>query len=476
MKLTRWLLPIFLAIILSSVFALPVVALPEVETWEDYTSGDDTSYNVTGAEWLAQTFTVDPESHSVTAVQVRLYRVGSPGTITASIRETTGGLPVGSDLTSGTIDGDAITTALAGGWYLIDFTEYRLDYDEIYAVVVRAEAGDDSNYVVARYDASGTYADGQMATSDDGGMSWSAEAAADIMFEIRGNALLDVEDAKVYSGYREADDLLFVTTYFNTYTPHYPTGEPANYFWIQLRSSDGSTVLAQIVCRAWGYKPGSIYLSAAEAAKLTEGTQYRIYIYGNIDETPAYYYTLQWEDWLGSDLIMLDLWVISAARNLADYYYTDFTIHAGDEEVLNEEGGVIFALGIPQLQYVRPDIFQIVVHIPEYEAEDWENAFESATNWEERVGPGVAAAMTSAGGIIGMDGDALLAFLMFVVYIAICLVVVARGGDPTIIAILAVPFILLLGVWLRVIPIALMATIAAVATLITVFRFWFSRT
>lgn len=476
MKLTRWLLPIFLAITLLLVWVSPVVALPEEDTWESYTSGDDTSYNVTGAEWLAQTFTVDPESHSVTGVQVRLYRVGSPGTITASIRETTGGLPVGPDLTSGTIDGDAITTALAGGWYRIDLTEYRLDYDEIYAVVIRAEAADGANNVMARYDASGTYADGQMATSSDGGMSWSAEAAADMMFEIRGNALLDVEDAKVFSGYREAGDLLFVATYFNTYVPYYPNAEPANYFWIQLRSSNGSVVMAQTVCRDWGYKPGSIYLSAAEAAKLTVGTQYRIYIYGNIAETPEYYYTLEWEDWQGSDLIMLDLWVISTAKILADYYYTDFVTFVGGAEILNDEGGVIFALGIPQLQYVRPGIFQTVIRIPEYETEEWTNAFESYTDWEERVGPGVAAAFTSAGAIVGMGGDVLLAFILFVVYIAICLVVVGRGGDPTIMAILAIPLVLLLGVWLRVLPIALMATIAAVATLITVFRFWFSRT
>jgi len=481
LKSIRWLLPIFLAIILSLIFTSAVVALPEIETWESYTSGDDSSQNVTGAEWIAQTFTIDPESHSITGIQVRLYRVGSPGTITASIRETTGGTPVGSDLTSGTVDGDTITTALAGGWYSIDFTEYRLDYGEIYAIVVRAEAGDDTNYVVARYDSTGAYADGLMLTSTDGGMAWTPSASSDMMFEVKGKALLDINDGKVFSGYREANDLLFVATYFNTYTPYYPTGEPANYFWIQLRSADGGTVLAQTVCRAWGYKPCSVYLSAEEVAKLTVGTQYRFYIYGNIAETPSYYYTFEWADWLGSDLTMLDLWVLSAARNLAGYYGTDFTTSVGDNEVLNEEGGVIFALGIPQLQYVRPDIFQTVVHIPEYESIEWTNAFEEYTDWEERMGADAVAAFTATGGIVGLSGRDLLAFVLFVAYLGICLAVMSRregamSGDPTVMAILAVPLVLLLGIWLRVIPIALMATIAAVATLITVFRFWFSRT
>jgi len=149
-----------------------------------YMGGEDGDRDVYAANWYAQTFTTT-SGYSINGVELRLLRVGSPGTITASITATAGGLPTGADLVSGTINGNDFTMETAGAWEEITFTDdYELANGTTYAIVVRATGGSISNYAGLRSVASGLYTGGQVARSADSGASWSAVSAEDFVFAI----------------------------------------------------------------------------------------------------------------------------------------------------------------------------------------------------------------------------------------------------------------------------------------------------
>lgn len=471
-----------LALLVIALF--PVSAGAAASVYESYTTNDDAYTPIYAYVWEAQTFTVTPESHTVSAVKLRIFRESTPGTVTVSIQAVgDDGKPDGVDLTSATIDGNAISTSTSGVFYVFNFTSaVSLDYDEVYAVVVRAVAGTtDAICIDWRWDATTpTYAGGSRFYSADGGASWTADTAKDFMFEVYGEPLIDVYGAQVFRDFLEDDDMLFVLHYFNVYTPYYSLSDVAQYFDLRLTSSDGATVIAQTVCRAWGDKPGSIYLSADQSAGLTPGSTYRLYIYGVSAESPNDYYQLTTADWRGSDLDYLDSWVVTTANYIADYYGVALTQFVSDKgEILNEEGGVIFEYGIPGLSAIRPDIFVVVMHTPVYEEEDWTDALEESTNYETSVGDDIFDLTTDIGGWWGLTGRDLAAFGIIGVYLTICVVlaIASHGNVGAGIAgvALGIP-VIIAGIALGALsPTYLMATVA-VAVFLLVYSIWMSRT
>jgi len=477
-KLLIGALVIVVAMIGGGAICSKALAMPAYELQENYSTGADGNYTIQRNEWYAQTFTVSPESHSINEIRIFGYREGEPGTVTISLRDTDdSGLPTGTDLTSGTFDGDAVTNSTTGAWCAVVVTETNLDYDEVYAVVIRAEAGDvDNTFHIKVDESSPTYSGGSAIESSDSGVTWSADASTDAYFEIYGKALLEVSQAKVFSGYVEDDDLLITLEYWNEYTPYWPNEDSNSYFYIQLRDSTGATILKQTTCNAWGLKPGSIYISADEASGLTVGGTYRVYLVGNLDEEPTAYYTIVSSDWKGDDLTLLDSWVITTAHELEDEYEETFTDTSGTNEILNEQGGVIFATGILGLQYVRPDIFAVSVYIPGYDEADSTNAYEESTTWREVLGTGVATFFDAAGEIVGLeDGRDIGAGILVAVYLGLCILIVARKGDALVGAGLGIP-IIIAGSWLHLIDIVFILVVAAIGVFFTMYKFWWART
>ncbi|GAH21280.1 unnamed protein product, partial [marine sediment metagenome] len=78
-------------------------------------------------------------SHKITKVKLKLYRVGSPGTATVSIRATSGLHPTGSDLCSGTTNGDTLPEGSPYEWREITLGDgANLASGTKYAIVIRA--------------------------------------------------------------------------------------------------------------------------------------------------------------------------------------------------------------------------------------------------------------------------------------------------------------------------------------------------
>lgn len=155
------------------------------DRYEYYITGDDTGLWCQLAVWQGQTFT-PVTAHKITSVKLLLYRVGSPKNVTASIQGVDENhYPDGSDICSGTTDGDTLTTNTAGEWREITLgAGANLDADTMYAIVVRALEGDTSNYCVWRCDKTdATYDVGRREYSDNSGSTWTHYITWDALFE-----------------------------------------------------------------------------------------------------------------------------------------------------------------------------------------------------------------------------------------------------------------------------------------------------
>ncbi len=147
-----------------------------------HNAGDDTHVDLFGDSWKAQSFTTGA-AHIVTSVKIKIFQsLGNPGTVTVSIRATAGNLPTGTDLTSGTTDGDTLG-ASPGVYREIDLAPYLLEAATEYAIVVRVLDGDAANYLGWRIDSSTGYAGGRASQGGSGG-GWALYPVAnDFMFE-----------------------------------------------------------------------------------------------------------------------------------------------------------------------------------------------------------------------------------------------------------------------------------------------------
>ncbi|KKN05684.1 hypothetical protein LCGC14_1084830 [marine sediment metagenome] len=150
--------------------------------YESYTTGDDGGEIVSGIYKRAQTFTPST-SHTIDRVRLKLYRVGSPGTLSVKIYATAAGLPTGAALASGTTNGDTLTTSTSGAVrdiYLGAGT--ALSSGTQYAIEAEAADGTPSTHEVRwRWDASSpTYSGG-------GGLRYPTFPAEDPEWEIIDN-------------------------------------------------------------------------------------------------------------------------------------------------------------------------------------------------------------------------------------------------------------------------------------------------
>ena len=152
--------------------------------YQYYNTNDDDDRDIYTANYGAQTFTPGT-THLLGKVKLKLFRVGSPGTATISIKGTINSKPAGGALCSGTLDADVITDDSGGEWYEITLGDgAELAADTMYAIEVKAPDGDASNKLSWRADiTSPTFTGGTYCTSTDSAVDWSTVSGVDIMFE-----------------------------------------------------------------------------------------------------------------------------------------------------------------------------------------------------------------------------------------------------------------------------------------------------
>jgi len=138
--------------------------------FENNTTGDTGYSSVDADSWRAQTFTPSI-AHIITSVKITGQSHGTPGILTISIQAVNGaGKPDGTDLTSGTTDGDTFPT-VGHEEREISLTSYALYANVEYAIVVKALNAVTPNDFYWR--GGGTdYARGKGWYTDDSGSTW----------------------------------------------------------------------------------------------------------------------------------------------------------------------------------------------------------------------------------------------------------------------------------------------------------------
>jgi hypothetical protein len=429
-----------------------------------------TNYTVSGS-YSAGSWTYDAPTSAYQTYYYRSYSHNATGYIwsTQTTAYSTDPYPTGADLVYCELDGNSFSTSYT--WYTFTMdTEKCLTANTTYAVVIRAVAGDSSNYVMWQADSGGGYGGGAGGYSVTDGVSWVSLWTVDYLFEVWGNPCLSVDDAKVFSGYIETGDWLITLLYKNFYPPYYDQAKDVStLFYLQL--VNGTTVIAQTKCFEWGYRPGSIYLAADSVTALDWGSSYRVRIYANFSPNTYAEYALVSSDWQGSDLTRLDSWVRSSASLMETYYSTDLTEYISGRGVcLNSSGGVIFSTCIPELDVVRPNLFTIVSSSPTPNEDDYNHEYQSELAWRTLLGPQVTRIFSTVGNSFNIEGSTVGTLIGFVVYAIVALLCFPAGHAIAAIVIPVPIIIILWGTGLA--ELAMMAIMLAVALVLFVWQVW----
>lgn len=145
-----------------------------------YNTGWDDTRAFSGNTWVAQTFTTIG-AFLIEKVSFQFFNGGDPGILTAELYAVDGeSKPTGSVLASGTTNASTVP-GWPGEWREIIFSvPYSLEATTKYAIVLKVP----SSGLLYFQDTSGDYAGGGRLISPNGGVSWNAEDAGDLMFEI----------------------------------------------------------------------------------------------------------------------------------------------------------------------------------------------------------------------------------------------------------------------------------------------------
>ena len=238
--------------------------------------------------------------------------------------------------------------------------------------------------------------------------------------------LPQIQDVKVFEGFKNTGDWLITIRYLNLFTPYYDTYDVRQYFALQLLDTTG-TVRATTVCPAWGNKVGCIYLAPSQVTALNWGTGYTVRIYGTFTGNPYTSYTLQGTDWIGVDLTKLDSWVITSAGVIGTYYSDVLTTNISTRgEVLNTDGASIMNTGIPGLMTVRPNLFQISKSVPSGSTTTFVQT-NRQSGWQAVVGTDTTQILTDIGSFGGVDGRTVGVFACIVLMIILAAFCLAPG-------------------------------------------------
>lgn len=285
--------------------------------------------------------------------------------------------------------------------------------------------------------------------------------------------VLRIDDVKVFSGYFEDNDQLYVINYRVVYTVGDPTFDVGDYFDLELL--DGALIRAKVPVSSWGYRPGSIYLKASSA--LLWGEDYTIRLIGNANkwESPPYDdFTLDSGDWLGDDLNQLDSWVIALGKSIQTYYDVQLVDYAQGVPYLTEQGTVVFSMGIPGLCQVRPNLCSSYVSYPGIPTEQNE---VPVIDTEAETGSTVYGFLEDVADFLNMDDPSTAGGLIFgggFFLIGILLTVVLGGaGQMSGLAGMAIASpILIYGGKLGLIPMQLIVILAAIAVVYSLVIIW----
>lgn len=172
-----------------------VMAQTLFENWEG-PEVDSVSRDSWEGWWQGFTFTAE-SNHTVTSMEIMMFRRGSPGTATVSIWNTdVDGLPTGSALASATFDGNSLPEGLSNAvWQEIIFTSpCTVHNGSEYAILLIAHGNNWEDAVCMRVDNSSPTYTGGCQLWKYGSDDWEVSGCdSDSLFRVYGEVALGGE-------------------------------------------------------------------------------------------------------------------------------------------------------------------------------------------------------------------------------------------------------------------------------------------
>ena len=138
------------------------------------TTLSNSGVGITTTTWGGQTFTAGLTG-LLTQVDINLFCSGCTGTIpnlTLSLRATSGNLPTGADIVSGTVPG---FNSGASGYHTVTFgSPPTVTAGTVYALVIHPVANPSAGIYALTRSATNVYAGGRRVASSDSGVTWTA--------------------------------------------------------------------------------------------------------------------------------------------------------------------------------------------------------------------------------------------------------------------------------------------------------------
>lgn len=134
-----------------------------------------------GVNWNAQTFTAG-SSYNLTSLKLSMRRFNSPGNVIVSIRNTTTGVPSGSDLAFVIVNGNNFQLSLNLEEFILN-VPVSIIQGQTYAIIVRATEGNSSNDAKWHRQLADAYAGGMGYSSTNSGNNWTALSTRDFSFQ-----------------------------------------------------------------------------------------------------------------------------------------------------------------------------------------------------------------------------------------------------------------------------------------------------
>ena len=159
---------------------------------ENYTGSTNDHFSMQHDRYTGQNFTIgtvaEDANFVVNSIDIKVHREDTPGTATLNIYNVDGNLhPTGAPISSGTFDGDALTSADTGEIIEVTMSSVTLTGSTVYSIQAETTAGDGSGDTVRIHmQNTNPYAGGVVFQTLDGGSSYNNFTGSDLYFNIKG--------------------------------------------------------------------------------------------------------------------------------------------------------------------------------------------------------------------------------------------------------------------------------------------------
>jgi hypothetical protein len=242
-----------------------------------------------------------------------------------------------------------------------------------------------------------------------------------------------VRNGAVFNSYITSGDMLFTVEVINNYPPYYPSQNPAEYFQLQLLSTNGTAQLGTSPIVQWGDRPESIYLNATAASGLVDKSAYilKVVNVSSVNFTVSANYTLLTRDWKGSVLSKLDNWCIQIATNMqssdGNILTNPYTqVVTGRGVIITDYAGGYFTLGIAGIAQIRPNLFSSAEKKNTVTSMNATVGYNTGSTLSDRIGATMAADALTVGSILGLSGQQLLLYMILAVVLGFIIFTVSK--------------------------------------------------